>query len=214
MFLQYLQDDPQYFMTVIITVIVSITIHELAHGAAAIALGDRTPIEEGHMTPNPLVHMGFFSIIMLVVAGISWGAMPVNPSRLRGKYGSAIVAVAGPMSNLLLALIAVAGVGFFLRHTHTPFSSLALEQQNLIEFFWVFGQKNVALALFNLIPVPPLDGYRILANFSRPYDDMMERLVSTGAYLIAFIAVFSAAGSFITPAAESIALRLLDLVTG
>ena len=80
MFLQYLSTHPQLYFAVIIVVVISICLHELAHGFAAIALGDRTPEETGHITMNPLVHMGGFSLMMLAIAGISWGAMPVDPS--------------------------------------------------------------------------------------------------------------------------------------
>ncbi len=86
-------------------VIFSICLHELAHGWVAIKLGDDTPRLAGHMTWNPLVHMGPYSLLMFVVIGIAWGAMPINPSRLRGKYAEAMVALAGPLTNLGLAII-------------------------------------------------------------------------------------------------------------
>src|SRR4051812_36019683 len=82
MFLQEAQSNPRFFLAVCITVILSITIHELAHGIVAVWRGDDTPIETGHMTLNPAVHMGVISIVCLLLAGISWGSMPVDPSRL------------------------------------------------------------------------------------------------------------------------------------
>ena len=84
-------------------IIFSICLHELSHGWAAIALGDRTPIESGHMTFNPLVHMGGMSLVAFALIGIAWGAMPINPARLRGRYAEALVALAGPAMNLVLA---------------------------------------------------------------------------------------------------------------
>src|SRR4051794_8117784 len=105
MFFEELQKDPRFFMAVVITVVVSICIHELSHGFMAIALGDRTPIESGHMTLNPAVHMGVFSVLCLLTAGIAWGSMPVDPTRLRGRYADALVAAAGPASNVVLALL-------------------------------------------------------------------------------------------------------------
>ena len=73
MFIEQLSTDPQYFFAVCITVVLSVCLHELAHGIVAIWLGDRTPIETGHMTLNPAVHMGWMSLVLLLVAGIAWG---------------------------------------------------------------------------------------------------------------------------------------------
>src|SRR4051812_20537723 len=123
MFILNLQRDPRYFFAVVITVVVSITIHELAHGVVAVWRGDRTPIDQGHMTLNPAVHMGAFSVIALLVAGIAWGAMPISPSRLRGRYAEAMVAVAGPVSNLLLAMLSLTALGIWFpvgQDTLTP----------------------------------------------------------------------------------------------
>src|SRR4051794_36782865 len=84
MFISYLQSDPQFYFSVIIVVIVSVCLHELAHGFTAMALGDRTPEETGHITLNPHVHMGTTSLLMLAFTGLAWGAMPVDPTRMRG----------------------------------------------------------------------------------------------------------------------------------
>src|SRR3954447_26147620 len=114
-FIENLQKDPRFFLAVCITVVVSISLHELAHGIVAIWLGDRTPIETGHMTLNPAVHLGPISLICLLLAGIAWGSMPVTPSRLRGRYGDALVAAAGPIMNLLLGAIALVALGLWRR---------------------------------------------------------------------------------------------------
>ena len=94
-------------------VIVSICLHELGHGWAAIWEGDDTPRQTGHMTINPMVHMGGYSIIAFLLLGFAWGLMPVNPGNFRHRrWGDAIVAVAGPAVNLILAviLLTIAGV--------------------------------------------------------------------------------------------------------
>ncbi|MBT5381502.1 MAG: site-2 protease family protein, partial [Phycisphaerae bacterium] len=91
-------------MSWIFWVLLSITLHELAHGWAAIWEGDKTPIETGHMSANPVVHMGRFSLIVFALIGFAWGLMPVRPWRFRhGRLGEAIVAIAGPAMNLALA---------------------------------------------------------------------------------------------------------------
>ena len=105
MFINSLTTNPQFYFAVIIVVVISICLHELGHGFAAIALGDRTPEETGHITLNPLVHMGPISLAMLAIVGISWGAMPVDPTRLRGRYAEALVALAGPAVNLVARLV-------------------------------------------------------------------------------------------------------------
>ena len=115
LFIQTLWTDPTYFFGVLITVVVSIVLHELAHGYAAIKLGDDTPLVTGHMTFDPLVHMGGMSLILLAIAGIAFGAMPVDRTRLRGRYGEAIMAAAGPAMNVLLAVLALTTLGLWDR---------------------------------------------------------------------------------------------------
>jgi Zn-dependent protease len=108
MLLTTLFDDPMLFIRIVILVIFSITIHELAHGLAAMSQGDDTPKRLGHLTWNPVVHMGIESLIFLVVTGMSWGQMPVNPSNFRDrKWGGILVSAAGPLSNFCLSFIFV-----------------------------------------------------------------------------------------------------------
>jgi Zn-dependent protease len=188
LFIETLQTDRFYFIAVVITVVVSVCLHELSHGVAAIALGDNTPVESGHMTLNPVVHMGVVSIVLLFLVGIAWGAMPVNPSRLRGRYAPAVVAIAGPACNVVLAAISIGGVGLWQRYGD-PFT-MRQTTENLQNFLWIFGVVNIALAIFNMLPVPPLDGSRVLANLSRGYDDVMQKLSTGGGTAVAFILVF------------------------
>lgn len=213
MFILELQRDPSFFFAVVITVVVSITIHELAHGVVAIWRGDRTPIESGHMTVNPAVHLGLFSVIALLMAGIAWGAMPINPSRIRGRYGEALVAIAGPISNALLALLSLTALGLWWRQT-----GFSLERGtpagNLQYLLQVFGLVNIVLAIFNMIPVPPLDGSKILENFSTGYRDWMERLNAAGASVVVLIFAFALSNRVIFPAAQQLRLHWLELVSG
>jgi Zn-dependent protease len=199
MFIQSLQNNPRFFFAVVITVVVSITIHELAHGVVAIWRGDRTPIDEGHMTLNPLVHMGAFSIIALLVAGIAWGAMPINPARIRGRFGEAMVAVAGPVSNVILALLSLTALGLWWRFEGGVRDEGPLG--NLQYLLRIFGLMNIALAMFNLIPIPPLDGSKILENLIPSLRTMFHHLSTSGASMIVFIIAFSSAGKLIFPAA-------------
>jgi Zn-dependent protease len=98
------QENPVALASWVFWVIASIVLHELGHGIAAIRSGDRTPIDTGHMTWNPLVHMGPISLLCFAILGFCWGAMPVDPSRFRGRYDEAKVAAAGPCMNFGLAI--------------------------------------------------------------------------------------------------------------
>ena len=95
LFIDLITQAPEYYFSVVVAVVISIVLHELGHGFAAIWQGDDTPRISGHMTLNPLVHMGGFSLFLLVMAGIAFGQMPVNPGRFRSRYGNALVAAAG-----------------------------------------------------------------------------------------------------------------------
>ena len=92
LFINYITKDPVYYVSVVVAVVVSISLHELGHGIAATWQGDDTPRVTGHMTLDPTVHLPPFSWFLLLFAGISYGLMPVNPSRFRSRYGSALVA--------------------------------------------------------------------------------------------------------------------------
>jgi Zn-dependent protease len=187
-FLSYAQSQPVYFVSWIVTVVVSVVLHELGHGIAAIRQGDDTPIVTGHMTLNPLVHMGGFSLIVLFLAGFAWGMMPVNPRRFRSRHGDAIVSIAGPAVNLVLALLAIAALGLWIRFAGRPTEGTVAA--NFALFLWVFGTANIVLCLLNLIPLPPLDGSRVVASFSRPYARLMADPNNQGIFFVALIGIF------------------------
>lgn len=150
-------------------VLLSITLHELAHGWAALWEGDTTPRDLGRMTANPYVHMGGLSLIVFAILGFAWGMMPVNPSRFRHRrWGDAIVAGAGPAMNILIAFVCLTSVGIWQGMAPTPvLEQIEIEWQTRVQNFLLLGGwLNLILCLLNLIPVPPLDGSRILASFS------------------------------------------------
>jgi Zn-dependent protease len=183
-----IQRNPLYVVSIIFTVIVGITLHELAHGFAAIGQGDRTPIELGRMTPNPIVHMPPFAFVLLAVAGIAFGSMPINSARFRSRFGEAIVAAAGPAMNLGIALLALTVLGIWVNNADP--AALSLRARNAQDVLWWFGLTNIVLTGFNLIPLPPLDGSRILANFSSGYRHFITHRLSPEAAVFAFLAVF------------------------
>ena len=89
----------------LLVVVFSVCLHEYAHARAALWQGDATAAEQGHLTLNPLKQMGPMSLIMLLIIGIAWGAVPVNPGRMRHRYSDALVSFAGPATNLALFLV-------------------------------------------------------------------------------------------------------------
>jgi len=173
----------------IVWVVVSIVLHELAHGWAAMALGDDTPRLTGHMTWNPLVHMGGFSVVALLLLGIAWGQMPVNPGRIRGRHGDALVAFAGPAMNLVLFAVSCVACAVWIA-AGEYFQVEDPLYMNLARFFFVGAYLNVVLLIFNLFPAPPLDGSRILASFSKPYERLMTsengQWIGLGIFIVAF----------------------------
>ncbi len=178
----------------VVWVIGAICLHELAHGWAAIRLGDDTPIRTGHMTWNPLVHMGPWSLLMFAVVGIAWGAMPVSPHKLRGRHAEAIVAFAGPAMNLSLALLATILGGVWLAYGEFAGEPM---YENVLTFFWIGVHLNLILAAFNLLPAPPLDGSRILAHYHRGYRNLMMSPRAQTVALVLLIIVFINFGDFI-----------------
>lgn len=190
----------------VVWVIGSIVLHELGHGWAALACGDRTPIESGHMTWNPVVHMGPISLLFFALVGIAWGAMPVDPSRFRPRFGNAIVALAGPAMNLLLALgavvllvlwIGLAG-GFWIGGVRAPDPLW----QNMQTFLLVGIKLNIVLMLFNLLPVPPLDGSRILGDLVPGFGRLFQSDKAVLVAFILFLLLFRFSGSALFEAAD------------
>ncbi|MBD2410898.1 site-2 protease family protein [Nostoc calcicola FACHB-389] len=157
MFIETLFTEPIYFFRIIIIVIFSITLHELAHGWAAMSQGDNTPQKTGHLTLNPVVHMGKESIIFLCLMGIAWGQMPVNPSKFRSpKLGNILVSAAGPLSNLTLGILFIAVLKLL--------ANLSLPGLFSVEFLYLAARINLILFLFNLLPIPPLDGFHVFSE--------------------------------------------------
>lgn len=190
--IESLTTDPVHYVSWVFTVVLSIVLHELGHGVAALSQGDDTPRVSGHMTLDPLVHMGGTSLLFLAIVGIAWGQMPVNPARFRSRHGDAIVAAAGPLVNLLLAFVGLTILGVWLRTAGLPEEGSTT--WNLMHFFEVFGVANLVLCMLNLIPIPPLDGSAVLASFSRPYRQLISDPDRQGVFFVVFIGVFLIAG--------------------
>ncbi len=155
--LNLLNANGQLFIVYIIAILLSLSVHEFAHAWAAHLLGDDTAKSLGRLSLNPKDHLDLFGSLSFLLVGFGWGKpVPVNPLLLKNKKrDSLIIALAGPFSNLILVLLSVIFLKIAL--IFLPVSNL------LILFLSVFFMLNIVLMIFNLLPLPPLDGYNIVA---------------------------------------------------
>ena len=196
------------FIFSIAVLIMSVVVHEVSHGYTAYSLGDSTAKYEGRLTLNPLKHLDLFGSVILpaltyLLGGFIFGwakPVPYNPYNLRNqRWGSALVAVAGPSSNIALALI----FGLVLRFGSGFVSSAFAQALSLIVFI------NLLLALFNLIPIPPLDGSKILFTLThRTWPEVEYFLEKWGLVLLILVIFFLF--RFIFP----LVLLVFKLITG
>jgi len=154
-------------------ILLALSIHEFAHAWTAVRLGDPTPKHLGRLTLDPLRHIDPVGLLLLVLIHIGWAKpVPVNPAYFRRpRRDMALVALAGPMSNLLSALPAALTLRFHL------LAALPAPLQGLETLLFAFVFISLVLAFFNLFPVAPLDGWRIVASLAgpRPWVFHMER---------------------------------------
>ena len=191
----------------LLAILLAITFHETAHGYVAYRLGDPTAKNQGRLTLNPVAHLDPVGALMMFVAGFGWAKpVPVNPFYFNGDRtkGLMLVSVAGPVTNLLLSFasyfIYVAGKGFGT----VPFVNVFLTQMILL---------NIYLAIFNLIPVPPLDGSKILAGFL-PKAMAYKYLTTVEKYgfaILLILIVFNITDMILVPVAN-IVLNAMELI--
>lgn len=168
-----------YIVSSLVVIFLTLPIHEFAHGFVATKLGDPTPRYQGRLTLNPLAHIDYLGALCILIFGFGW-AKPVSVDMRNfknPKVGMAITALAGPMSNIIVAFIAIV-----IRSFITMFLSAYTIGYYLYLLCIFIAQINVSLAVFNLIPIPPLDGSRIL-NAVLP-DRVYYKLMRYERYLI------------------------------
>ncbi|WP_339306689.1 site-2 protease family protein [Paenibacillus sp. FSL R5-0519] len=166
-FFRYPIDQLPFFL---LTILIAFTVHEFSHAYFANKFGDPTAKLLGRVTLNPVVHFDLFGVLLLIIAGFGWARpVPVNRANFdKPRLMGIIVSAAGPLSNLLLAII-----GTIIYASLVGSGALGgIDNERLLTaittFFAIFNLTNFFLFLFNLIPLPPLDGYRILEDLLPP----------------------------------------------
>ena len=174
--------------------LITLTIHEYAHARAAVSLGDPTPRFLGRLTLNPIPHLDPIGLIMLWLFKFGWAKpVPVNPSNfLNPRKGMMVVALAGPVSNILLALITAIAI--------TLISSFRLGGEEVMKMLrWIY-MYNIIFAIFNLLPIPPLDGGKVVASLLPPrYAHVYESIEPYGTWILMGLVWMGVIGVVIYP---------------
>lgn len=188
--------DLTYLVTLIVCILIGMVVHEFTHAYVGYKLGDTTALDDGRLTLNPLKHIDPFMTVILPALTIALFGfpflaakpVPFNPSRLKyDEFGAAMVAAAGPISNLGLAIVG-AILSTFITDGTTLWNAVRL-----------FVELNVLLFIFNLIPIPPLDGSRVLYAFApKPLQEFMERIEPFGFFIILGIILLGGFGGLLT----------------
>lgn len=189
MFIQMLFTAPMQFLMICLILVFSICLHEYCHAWMAYHEGDDGAAE--FMTLNPFRQMGFMSLLMLAILGIAWGAVPVNPAKLRSRRSMLKVSLAGPAANLMLFLLASLIFllsGMFGKNFQSRISDAAIF--SVVYFVFLFGMYNFALLAFNLIPAPGLDGWNILAEIFPQVRRIGSETVKGAMLLLIMLAFF------------------------
>ncbi|MBI4407711.1 MAG: site-2 protease family protein [Candidatus Kerfeldbacteria bacterium] len=189
MLFQLLTESPLLILPWVVAVLLSIGWHEFSHALAGYWQGDDTAQRAGRLTANPFAHIDWMGFGLILLVGFGWGKpTPFNPYNLKfRKWGSTVVALAGPAANFVMAAIALSiyrGLGY------TALSWTG--SSNLLEVFLLFmAELNIMLGVFNLIPIPPLDGSKLLYALLGPSrQQLINRLEAQGPWLLLILILF------------------------
>jgi Zn-dependent protease len=212
MFLSLFQSNASAAVAFLLGLVIGITVHEASHATSAYLLGDDTAYRDGRVTLNPVSHLDLLGSMMLLLAGFGWGRpTPVVPSKLRGGvFGPVAVALAGPVSNLLI--VAVCAALYLL----PPFQDSG---GYLFILVVMVAFTNALLFVFNLIPIPPLDGSKVIFPFlPRALDgfvDFMNQygpMILLGIILVSFVTKLPVLNILLAPVRPLLTLLGLPVV--
>lgn len=181
--------------TFLLSIIIAITVHEWSHAFVATKLGDPTPHNEGRLTLNPIAHLDPLGALLFLTAGFGWAKpVPINPSYfLKPRRDTLLTAIAGPLSNLLLAIVAFIGILFFTEGVIGGSVWQLLGNANggssvqtfLLQLLESSLFVNLGLMAFNLIPIAPLDGSKVLQAFiPLRHEDSYEEFMRRGPFIL------------------------------
>lgn len=200
--LTLLQTNPIIALSFIIGLVAGITIHEASHAFVAYRLGDPTAKLAGRLTLNPASHLDLIGTLALLIVGIGWGKpTPFDPFNLRNiKRDSALISVAGAVSNFVLAIILSIPYLFFYFT-----GNLSLTINSIYQVISIIIWLNLILGVFNLIPVHPLDGFKVLAGLL-PRDWYYDFIQTEryGIFILLFLLITGAIGRILFPMVSSI----------
>lgn len=202
--------DPFTLIIAFITIVIAISLHEMMHAYTALKLGDTTASDEGRISFNPFSHIDpFMTIALPIITLILFQApilaakpVPFSPERVRfGEFGAALMAFAGPATNFVLAVI-----GAVVAHTFSG-------NIDIYNALTIFVSINIGIFVFNLVPIPPLDGSRVLYAFAPDFlREIMAQLEQFGILIVfALILMVPAFGQIIYDLNSTISLFLLSL---
>lgn len=198
--------DPRTLAYRIVAILIAVTVHEFAHAWTAYRLGDPTPRMRGRLSLNPLVHLDFLGSLLLLTVGFGWAKpVEVNPRYFADwRRGMLVVAAAGPVSNIVVMFV----VGLLWK------LGLVESSPVLARLVYSIVSINAVLAIFNMLPVPPLDGSRILSGLLPPAQALAyERVAPYGPLLLLVLLILPAdiIGSFMRPSVTWLTAQALGI---
>ncbi|RQD67210.1 MAG: site-2 protease family protein [Tindallia sp. MSAO_Bac2] len=186
--------DPTSIIMILPGILLGLTVHEFSHGYTAYLLGDDTARNQGRLTLNPVAHIDPIGFLMLMFAGFGWAKpVPINPYFFTDRRkGTFLVSIAGPASNIIMAFLLTTLLGILMRTTGAGFAV----QQVILSAVSI----NLVLAVFNLFPIPPLDGSKILMSlFPSRFEETFYQIEQYSVIILILLLVFGVIRNVLFP---------------